>query len=517
VNLGVACAKGWNALAPLRASERATVPLARTPRGTHVPLAWDDALRRFTRELHAVQARRGPDAAAFLTTGALPTEELAFLGALAKIGLGIRHGASVRPAGAAYAESFGFEAPPFTYRDLEVSDTIVLVGADLAVTHPILWQRIQRNRFRPEIVVVDPARTDTAAAATQHLAIRPGSERALFHGLARFFIARDWIDPAFIAAHTSGLARMQAHAAAFGPDRVCAETGLSPDEFERLARTVHEGRLVSFWWTDGSAAAAGALINLALVTGNIGRPGTGANAIGLQTNALGASLFGNTTSLLGGRAFANATDRTEVARILDVPVAAVPDTRGWGWDELLVAIEAHVVTAVWLVGAPARPDARLLNALASLELLVVQDTRADGELARLAHLILPSAGWGEKDGTYINAERRIGLTKAIARPPGQALADFTIFRAVAAHAGVADRFAAWTAPEAAFEILKALSAGRPCDFSGVESYRMLETDGGVQWPHPAGASPPGRERRLFADGRFFTADGRARLLVDTGA
>ena len=519
VNLGVACAKGWNALAPLRASERATVPLARTPRGTHVPLTWDDALRRFTRELRAIQARRGPDAAAFLTTGALPTEELAFLGVLAKLGLGIRHGASALPAAATYAESFGFEAPPFTYRDLEVSDTIVLVGADLAVTHPVLWQRIQRNRFRPEVVVVDPTRTETAAAATQHLAIRPGSERALFHGLARLFIARDWIDPPFIAAHTSGLARMQAHAAAYTPDRVCAETGLSPDAFERLARTVHEGRLVSFWWTDDGAAAgvAGAVINLALLTGSIGRPGTGANAIEARPNALGASLFGNTARLLGGRDFASPGDRADVARILDVPVAAVPETRGFDWDEIVDAIEARVVTAVWMVGAPARPDQRLTAALAKLDLLVLQDTRADGDVARLAHLVLPAAGWGEKDGTYINAERRIGLTKKIARPPGQALADFTIFRAVAAHAGVADRFAAWTAPETAFEILKALSAGRPCDFSGVDGYRMLDADGGVQWPHPAGAAAPARERRLFADGRFFTPDGRARLVVDAVA
>lgn len=516
VNLGVACPTGWDALAQLRATERATVPLARTARGTHVPLGWDDALRRFTRELRAVQERRGRDAAAFLTSGALPTEELAFLGTLAKLGLGIRHGAIARPAAAPYMESFGFDAPPFTYRDLEVSDTIVLVGTDLAVTHPILWQRIQRNRFQPEIVVVDPVRTKTAAAATQHLAIHPGSERALFHGLARVFIARDWIDPAFIAAHTSGLARMQAHAAAFAPDRVCAETGLSPDAFERLARTVHEGRLVSFWWTDGSAAAgaAGAVINLTLLTGNIGRPGTGANAIGAQPNALGASLFGNTTRLLGGRDFASPGDRADVARILDVPVAAVPETRGWCWDEIVDAIDARVVTALWMVGAPTQPDARLTAALAKLDLLVVQDARADGEIARLAHLILPAAGWGEKDGTYINAERRIGLTKKIARPPGQALADFTIFRAVAAHGGVGDRFAAWTAPETTFEILKALSAGRPCDFSGIDGYRMLDADGGVQWPHPAGAAAPARERRLFADGRFFTPDCRARLVVD---
>jgi assimilatory nitrate reductase catalytic subunit len=529
VNLGMACPKGWEALTPLRASDRATVPLARTPRGALEPVAWDTALRRFVHELRTLRERHGPDAAAFIGTGQIPTEELAFLGSLAKFGLGIRHGdANTRQcmatAVAAYKESFGFDAPPFTYRDLEVSDTIVLVGSNLCVAHPILWQRILRNRAQPEIVVIDPRRTETAAAATQHVALRPKSDLVLFYGLARLFIERDWIDAAFVDAHTSGYARLQAHVRPFTPERVCAETGLSPEAFDRLARTIHEGRLVSFWWTMGvnqgheATRTAQAIINLALLTGNVGRPGTGANSITGQCNAMGSRLFGNTSSLLGGRNFADPDDRAAVASILALPPETIPTDKGLAYDEIVDAIDAGVVKALWVVGTNGAhswiDQIRFTRALAKLELLVVQDMYATTETARLAHLVLPAAGWGEKEGTFINSERRIGLVKKIARAPGQALADFAIFRAVAAYAGVGDRFAAWTSPEATFGLLRALSAGRPCDFAGIDGYRMLDDAGGIQWPYPPGAPPPARERRLFADGRFFTRDGRARLVVD---
>ena len=529
VNLGMACPKGWEALAPLRADDRATVPLARGADGVLARVSWDHALRRFVHGFRSLQERHGPDAAAFVGTGQIPTEELAFLGSLARFGLDIRHGdANTRQcmatAVAAYKESFGFDAPPFTYRDLEVSDTIVLVGSNLCVAHPILWQRILRNGSRPEIVVIDPRRTETAAAATQHVALRPKSDLVLFYGLARVFIERDWIDAAWVAAHTSGFARLRAHVQPFDPARVCAETGLSPDAFERLARTIHEGKLVSFWWTMGvnqgheATRTAQAIINLALLTGNVGRPGTGANSITGQCNAMGSRLFGHTSSLLGGRDFADPKDRAAVASALDVPVDTIPSDKGWAYDKIVDAIDAGVVKALWVVGTNGAhswiDQSRFTRALAKLELLVVQDMYATTETARLAHLVLPAAGWGEKEGTFINSERRIGLVKKIARAPGEALADFAIFRALAAYAGVADRFAAWTSPEATFGLLRALSAGRPCDFTGVESYRMLDDAGGIQWPHPAGAPPPARERRLFADGRFFTPDGRARLVVD---
>ena len=153
--------------------------------------------------------------------------------------------------------------------------------------------------------------------------------------------------------------------------------------------------------------------------------------------------------------------------------------------------------------------------LGRLDFLVVQDMYLDTETAELAHLVLPAAGWGEKEGTFINSERRIGLVKKVARAPGEALADFHIFKLVAEAWGCGEMFRAWSSPEAVFQILKALSRGRPCDWSGIRDYGALDDAGGIQWPFPEGAVLENGERRLFEDGTFFHPDGRARLVWDT--
>ncbi|HEX7132459.1 MAG TPA: molybdopterin-dependent oxidoreductase, partial [Iamia sp.] len=184
VNRGGACPKGWEALTPLAAPDRATTPLVRDARGRLVPTDWTTALDTFVTRMRASQAEHGPESAAFLSTGQIPTEEMALLGALAKFGMGMRHGDGntrqcMASAVVAYKEAFGFDAPPYTYADLEQSDVIVLVGSNLCVAHPILWDRIARNPHDPEIVVVDPRRTETAARATLHVAPRPKTVLAL--------------------------------------------------------------------------------------------------------------------------------------------------------------------------------------------------------------------------------------------------------------------------------------------------------------------------------------------------
>jgi ferredoxin-nitrate reductase len=162
-----------------------------------------------------------------------------------------------------------------------------------------------------------------------------------------------------------------------------------------------------------------------------------------------------------------------------------------------------------------------------LDFLVVQDMFTTTDTAQRADLVLPAAGWGEKEGTFINSERRIGLTKKVSRAPGEALSDFNIFRLLAHYWGCGEMFAEWTSPEAAFQILKRLSAGQPCDITGIADYKHLDECGGIQWPWSAelplrstgepdsrGAGAPRSERRLFADGQFFTPDGKAKFLFD---
>ena len=530
VNLGMACPKGWEALTPLRSPDRATTPLWRDGKGRLHPIGWEAAASTFVERFRAILEEHGPESVAFLSTGQIPSEEMAFLGAFAKFGMGMVHGdGNTRQCMAtsvvAYKQAFGFDAPPYTYADFEESDVIVLVGSNLCIAHPIMWERIVRNPHRPEIVVIDPRATETAMAATQHLALRPKSDLVLLYGIARVLIERGWVDRTFVDDHTTGYEKFAAHVAAFPPERVSEVTGLSVEAIEALAATIHAGKRVSFWWTMGvnqsheGVRTAQAIVNLALMTGNIGRPGTGANSITGQCNAMGSRLFSNTTNLFGGRDFTSAEDRADVAAILGIDPARVPDRPSLAYDQIVDGVASGRVKGLWIIATNSAHSwihqKGLREALTGLDFLVVQDMYSTTDTAQLADLVLPAAGWGEKEGTFINSERRVGLTKRVAAAPGQALADFSIIKLLAEAWGCADLFTRWTTPEAVFGLLTELSRGRPCDISGITGYEMVDEAGGIQWPLPEGTAPvPGEERRLFTDGRFFHPDGRARFVFE---
>ena len=552
VNLGMACPKGWEAITPLHSPDRATTPLLRNAKGELEPIDWDTAMQVFTVRFKAIQDQFGKDSVAWIGTGQICTEELAFLGALGKFGMGMIHGDGntrqcMATAVAAYKQSFGFDAPPFTYADFEQSDVIVLVGSNLCIAHPIMWQRVLRNRNNPEIIVVDPRKTETAMAATQHYAIAPKSDLKLLYGLAHILIERGWIQREYIDTHTTGFEEFAGFVKSFTPETVAPECGLSVEQLLRFAETIHRGQRVSFWWTMGvnqgheATRTAQAIINLALMTGSIGRPGTGANSITGQCNAMGSRLFSNTTNLLGGHDFLNVTHREKVANLLGIDATAIPDQNSWAYDQIVQGIDDGKIKGLWVIATNSSHSwihqSRFADILKKLDFLVVQDMYPTTETAREAHLVLPAAAWGEKEGTFINSERRFGLVKKISKAPGQALSDFNIFKLVAHYWGCGALFRDWTSPEAVFQILKKLSKDQPCDITGIRDYRMLDECGGVQWPFKsfefgvssfesdgstASTNPkletrnskPNTERRLFEDGRFFHPDGRAKFLFE---
>ncbi len=532
VNLGMACPKGWEALTPLAATDRLTSPLLRNPAtGRLESVSWAEAITAFVDNFKGVQARHGKHAVSFLSTGQIVMEEMALLGALAKFGLGMLHVDSntrqcMATSHVAYKQSFGFDAPPFTYADFEQSDTLVFVGANPCIAHPIMWQRVMMNKNNPAIIVVDPRKTETAMLATQHVAVRPKGDLSFLYGLARELIQLGAVKHDFLAAHTTGFGEFEQFVAAFTPERVATDTGISPEALRRCAETIARGQRVSFWWTMGvnqsheATRTAQAIINLALMTGNIGRPGTGANSITGQCNAMGSRLFGNATSLLGGYDFANADHRTHVAGILGLDPALIPAEKSWAYDQIIDGIDRGDIRGLWVIATNTAHSwinqGRFSAIREKLDFLVVQDMYGTTETARMADLVLPAAGWGEKEGIFINSERRLGVTRKVARAPGQALSDFAIFKLVAEAWGCGDLFRPWSSPAAAFKLLQQLSRGQPCDFSGIRDYDQIEAAGGLQWPFPEARDvrPEDRERRLFADGKFFTPDGRARFLFD---
>ena len=528
VNLGTACPKGWEALSVLDAPDRAKMPILH---GKEVD--WDTALRYFCDKMHEILDKHGPEAAAFLSTGQIMFEEMAFLGALAKFGMGMIHGDGntrqcMATAVTAYKESFGFDAPPFTYADFEESDVLVFIGANPCIAHPIMWQRVLQNKRSPEIIVVDPRTTETAMAATQHYAIKPKSDLTLLYGIAHLIIRDGGFDKHFISEHTNGFDEFAAFVADFTPSRVSEETGISAERLAHFAQTIVMGTpRVSFWWTMGvnqshqATRTAQAIINLALMTGNIGKPGTGANSITGQCNAMGSRLFSNTTNLLGGHDFKNPRHREKIALATGIPVERIPDRPSLAYDQIFKAADEGTVKAIWFVATnPSHSwiDQNEMNrVLDKLDFLVVQDMYCTTETAKRAHLVLPAAGWGEKEGCFINSERRIGYSPKVRRAPGQALADFHIFRLIAHYWGCEEMFRGWQTPEAVFRVLQRCTEDQPCDITGIEGHAQVRKLGGIQWPAKRMTHDEWRmtnERRLFADGKFYTSDQRAKFVFD---
>jgi assimilatory nitrate reductase catalytic subunit len=529
VNKGAACPKGFLFLEPLKSQDRAASPYMRNDRDELVPTDWDTALKAFTSNFSRIQEKYGKDSVAFIGTGQLPSEEIAFLGALGKFGMGLVHGDGntrqcMATAAVAYKRAFGFDAPPFTYKDFEESDVLVFIGANPAIAHPIMWNRVKKNVNNPQIILIDPRKTETSKRATQHYRIRADSLLLFLYGLAHLLIKNDYIAYDYISNCTTGFEEFRKHVGQFDPNLVSKKTGIEEKRLQELANTIHNGNRVSFWWTMGvnqnhqGVGCAHAIINLALMTGNIGRPGTGANSITGQANAMGSRVFGNTTSLLGGHDFLNAHHRKKVADLLGIDVDLIPNKNSLAYDQILKRIDEGQIKGLWIVCTnPVHSwigKGWLFRILRKLEYLVVQDIYHTTETAQFADLILAAAAAGEKEGTFINSERRIGVVRKIKDPPGSALADFDIFKRIAHYWGCSDLFSEWTSPAAAFEILKRVSKGQPCDITGISDYEMIERQEGIQWPYPTGTESLAQERRLFEDGKYYHHDGKAKFLFE---
>ncbi len=529
VNLGMACPKGWESLTVLDSPDRATTPLLKNKQGNQVPVNWDIAMTEFSSRFKEIQQKHGNDSVAFLGTGQIPIEEMAFFGALAKFGMGMKHGDGntrqcMATAVVAYKESFGFDAPPYTYQDFEESDTIILIGSNLCIAHPILWERVMRNPHDPKIIVIDPRMTETAMSASEHLAIAPKSDMTLLYGIARILIENEWLDRHFIEKHTSDFSAFEQYVKKYDLEYVAEHTGLETEQIINLALTIYTGKRVSFWWTMGvnqsyqGVRTTQAIINLALMTGNIGKPGTGANSITGQCNAMGSRLFSNTTNLLGGHDFANQQHRKKIAGILNIEEKCIPRENSWAYHEIMEGILKGKIKGLWIVGTnPAHSwinQGQAKDILERLDFLVVQDMYHSTATTKMADLVLPAAGWGEKEGCQINSERRISRVKKVRKAPGEALSDFNIFKLVAHYWGCSKMFEQWKTPEAVFQLLKKCTASQPCDITGIEDYAMIESQGGIQWPYSTNHDDDCNQRRLFENQEFFKQDKKAKFIFE---
>lgn len=514
VNSGKLCPKGLSEHHILTAPGRAKTPLLRK-NGVLSAVSWDEALDTMIEKIGAVQLKHGTDALGVISTGQLVTEEFYTLGKLVQLGFRTRNydgntTLCMASAVSGYKLSFGSDGPPGAYADLECADVVLLIGANIADNHPILCQRLDRNKNRT-LIVVDPRVTKTAMMADFHLPIKPRGDIALLNGIAHILIREGLVDQSYIAQHTSGYEEFAAYVSEYTPERVAAITGLSEVTLIRTALLYGRAKAAFIGWTMGvnhstqGAVTVAAINNLALITGNIGRVGASPFSITGQCNAMGTRESGFTSSMPGYRKFEKAEDREELARIWKIDPERIPTARGLAYPDIIEAAVAGKIKALWIIATNpvvSFPNYSVLEqALRSLDFLVVQDGFHPTPTTEFADLVLPAAIWGEKEGTFTNSERRVSKVNRVVAPPGEARTDFDIFLDLAERLGVRDElYPGWSTPEDAFKEWKRVSHGWLCDYSALP-WQEIEKRGGVQWGGP----------RLYQDGVFEHTDGKAHL------
>ena len=484
----------------------------------------------------AIIAEHGPDAVAFYISGQLLTEDYYVFNKLAKGLIGTNNVDTnsrlcMASAVAGYKQTLGADAPPTCYEDFDHADLLLIAGSNMAYAHPILYRRIEDarkaaiDRGTPmRTIVVDPRRTDTAREADLHLAIAPGTDVALFNGMLHLCLWDDRIATVYIDAHTEGWPELKRLVRDYTPRMVATTCGISEEDLSTAARWFGEaGAALSLYCQGLNQSASGtaknaALINLHLATGHIGRPGAGPFSLTGQPNAMGGREVGGMANLLSAhRDLKNPVHRAEVAALWGVD--AVPANPGKTAVELFDAIADGTVKAVWIActnPAQSMPaQGKVHAALAKAELVVLQETFATTATVPYADVLLPAATWGEKDGSVTNSERRISRVRRAVAPPGEARDDWAIVVDFAqrlerrVRAGRATLFP-YADVESVWNEHRETTRGRDLDITGL-SYAILDQRGPQLWPFATGATE-GR-KRLYEDGVFPTASGRARFVV----
>ncbi len=525
VNRGKLCPKGLAEHYVIDANNRALYPLLRRD-GRLQRVTWDIALSTMASEFRRLAEQHGPQAVGVISTGQLVTEEFYTLGKLVQLGLGTSNydgntTLCMSTAVAGYKRSFGSDGPPGAYEDLTQADVVLLIGANIAENHPILCQHLEANRAKT-LIVADPRVTKTAMMADIYLPVKPRSDLALLNGMAHILIRDGLINHEYIHQHTNGFEDLCRFVEKYEPEYVSSITGLSSELIHRVAHLYGNAEAAFIGWTMGvnhsskGTETVTAINNLALLTGNIGRTGGSPFSITGQCNAMGTREAGFTSSLPGYRKFESDEDRRQLAEIWQVPVERIPQRRGLAYPDIITAVLKKRIRALWIIATNplvSFPNIDVLKqALDGLDFLVVQDGFHPTPTSEFADLILPAAIWGEKEGTYTNSERRVSKVNPAVAPPGEAISDFEIFLRLARKLGCSDElFRGWDGPQDAFEEWKRVSRSRLCDYSGI-TYEALEAFGGIQWPYLRGCTSPAHAaRRLYIDGQFETADGRAQF------
>src|SRR4051794_14347213 len=491
---------GWQANG---SRDRLTRPLVRRD-GELVETDWDTAMDLVVGRTRELLDEQGPSALGFYTTRQLFLEEYYTLTTLVRGGLSCNHldgntRLCTATSGEALKETFGADGQPGSYTDVDHCDTIALYGHNVAETQTVLWMRMLDRLDGPNpprLLVVDPRQTPVADRATVHLRPLPGTNVALLNALLQQVIANDWVDHDFVEAHTVGFDKLAKTVAAYTPEVAESISGVPASDIVAAARLLGEAeRLLStvlqgVYQSNQATLAAMQVNNLNLLRGMLGKPGCGILQMNGQPTAQNTRETGANGDLPAFRNWANEDHVADLAKVWNVEPADIPHhgppTHAM---QIFRYVEQGTIRFLWVSGtnpAVSLPELGRIRSLLSQErlFLVVQDLFLT-ETAALADVVLPAATWGEKTGTFTNADRTVHLSEKAVEPPGEAKPDLEIFLDYARRLDLQDKDGGplihWTDPESAFEAWKACSAGRPCDYTGL-TYQLLRGPSGIPWP-----------------------------------
>lgn len=490
-------------------------------------ITWDEAMERMVDRIQQVCATQGADALCLYGSGQMQTEDYYVAQKLLKGCLGTNNFDSnsrlcMSSAVTGYVQSFGSDGPPCCYNDLELTDCAFLIGTNAAECHPIIYNRLRKHHKanrHVKLIVVDPRCTTTAQDADLHLAIRPGTDIDLLNGIAHLLLNWGLIDPEFIEECTDGFAEFVDVVRHYSPSIAADRCGIQITDLETAARWWGNANRVLSLWAMGmnqsreGTAKVRSLINLHLLTAQIGKPGAGPFSLTGQPNAMGGRESGGTCQTLPGyRLIKNPQHRAEVEQFWGVAPGSISPQEGRTAWEMIQGLEAGDVGLLWIVAtnpAVSLPDLeRTKTALRQSPFTVYQDAYYPTETAAYAHLLLPAAQWSEKTGTMTNSERRVTLCPAFRSPPGEARADWQIFAEVGCRLGFAHQFPFTDSSEVHAEFVQ-LTRDRLCDQTGI-SYDRLRQEGPIQYPCSDQGNRPSSQR-LYTDFYFATPNGRARF------
>lgn len=526
VNKGFSCIKGISLDQQMSQFKPSPLPRIRMADGEMKNVSWDEAYKLVADKLLTIKETYGGDSIAGISTGQIPLEEMALFSHVMRNFLRGHVDGNTRLCMAtsvvAHKQSFGFDAPPYTLNDFELSDTIFLIGANPVVTHPIIWDRIRKNPNK-KVIVIDPRRSETAQNADYYYGLNSKTDIYLFYGLAHILIEKDYLDHAYIEAHTENFDGFKALVKQYTPEIVSTQTGLSIDALYEMAELIHTGKRVSLWWTMGvnqgyeAVRTAQSIINIALMTGNIGKPGTGANSITGQCNAMGSRAFSNTAGLYGGGDFDNPKRRQAVCEALQISDEQLINKPTLPYNAIIEKINAGEIKALWVLSTNPRHswtnNSTFAEAVKKLELFIVQDLFEDTDTSNNCDVFFPVVPGLKKTGTYINTERRLSAMRPVLTKEENERTDYEVFLGVGKALGMGSLLDLWETPEAAFELMKKCSKGMPCDITGV-TYESLEGTKGIQWPFKEGEVLVEDERRLFEDGNYYTPSKKAQFMFE---